>query len=108
MEIGVHQYATGANDGSLAPALSLLSSPSSSTQVSGKYRQRALEKEKHRIDTLYGADDFRDMSVLLYKEDLFEDVRRATEMESFRSHRRSLGLFMKCFEFLKIIFSFKS
>ena len=106
---GVHQYTTTTKgSSSLSPALSSLSSSSSSIQVSLKDRERALlEKEENKIDTLYGSDDLTDMNDILYKEDLFEDVRRATKMESFTSRRRS-ALFKECFEFLKIIFSFKS
>lgn len=105
MAIGVNQYATAADGNSLSPALASSTSPSSS-QVPEKHRQRAIEKEK--ADTLYGSDDLTDMNDLLYREDLFEDVRRATEMESYGGRRKSVGLFMGCFDFLKIILSFKS
>ena len=104
MAIGVHQHPTAAaaEDGSLWSALS--SKAAEDTQVYAKQRQRASQNEKNGITSFYGLDDLTDMDDLLYKEDLFEDVRRATDIGSFKNRTRSLGLFMSCFEFLKFFF----
>uniref|UniRef100_A0A803NU25 Uncharacterized protein n=1 Tax=Cannabis sativa TaxID=3483 RepID=A0A803NU25_CANSA len=66
---------------------------------------RASEKENNGISSFYGSDDLTDMCDLLYKEDLFEHVRRATDTECFKNRKRSTGFLMSCFEFLKLFFS---
>uniref|UniRef100_A0A803NV08 Uncharacterized protein n=1 Tax=Cannabis sativa TaxID=3483 RepID=A0A803NV08_CANSA len=101
MAIGVHHHPTvaaAAEDGGLWPAFV-------DTPASAKHRPRASEKENNGISSFYGSDDLTDMCDLLYKEDLFEHVRRATDTECFKNRKRSTGFLMSCFEFLKLFFS---